>query len=524
MRQSQSFRVTRNYALGASAWIVGSDLLVGWHGGDFSGTPLNILKGLLFVAVTSAILYAAFWRERGCIEATDEALLESEHRLREAQRVARVGNWETDIATGRMLWSDEIWRILELDPATPASIEAVVMRVHPDDRDALVAAYTRRRVDWAPLELVGRIRMDDGRIKWVRTTLETERDAAGQPVRGYGTLQDITDLKTAEEELAHIEDRYRKLFQSNPQPMLVYDRDALGMLAVNEAALRQYGYTRDEFLALSIPDLHSPEDVPQVIAHIARKTDGLGTPAQWQHKRRDGTLIDVEIASHTDEFNGRRGVLVLATDVTERLRVEQQARDALQRVERAMLGTIDAASRMVELRDPYTSGHQRRVGELAASIGAEMGLSREQCVGLRLSGFLHDVGKIAVPSEILAKPSKLLAAEFAMIKVHAQKGYDILKDCELAWPVAEVARQHHERIDGSGYPRGLAGDAIIIEARIVAVADVVESMSSARPYRESLGLGAALAEIESGAGRLYDRDAVAACARLFGKGFELAPQ
>ncbi|CAG1006773.1 Cyclic di-GMP phosphodiesterase [Burkholderiales bacterium] len=521
MRRSRALRVTLTYALAAAAWIVASDLFVAWAPGEFDDVWQDIAKGLVFVGVTAAILFAILTRDERRARAVDTALAASERRLREAQRVARVGNWETDLATGSMVWSDEIWSILEIDPATPPSMEAVVARIHPDDREALTSAYARRLRDYSPIELIGRLRMDDGRIKWARTKLETERDDGGRPVRGYGTLQDITDLKAAEEARAKGEDRYRKLFVSNPHPMFVYDRDSLGILAVNDAALRQYGYSRDEFLAMTIRDIRPAEDVPWLLDHLARRMDGLGQPTLARHLRKDGTVIDVEVTSHADEFDGARGVLALALDVTERLHAEKQVREALERSERAMLGTIDAALRMVELRDPYTAGHQRRVGELAAAIGAEMGMTPEKCQALRLSGYLHDVGKIGVPSEILAKPGKLLAAEFGMIELHAQMGFDILKDCELAWPVAEVARQHHERMDGSGYPRGLRGDEIIVEARIVAIADVVESMSSPRPYRENPGLDAALAEIEGAAGRLYDREAAAACVRLFGKGFAM---
>ena len=155
------------------------------------------------------------------------------------------------------------------------------------------------------------------------------------------------------------------------------------------------------------------------------------------------------------------------------------------------------------------------MGELAAAIGAEMGLAEGAVKGLRLSGYVHDVGKISVPAEILSKPSRLSPIEFELIKVHSQSGYDILKNIDFPWPVAEVILQHHERLDGSGYPRQLKGEQIILEARVMAVADVVEAMSSHRPYRPGLGMDAALAEIEKNSGKFYDPSAVAACLSLF---------
>jgi putative nucleotidyltransferase with HDIG domain len=174
----------------------------------------------------------------------------------------------------------------------------------------------------------------------------------------------------------------------------------------------------------------------------------------------------------------------------------------------------------LEIRDPYTFGHQRRVTHLATAIAKEMALSPDQIEGIAVAGNLHDIGKINVPSEILNKPGKLSDIEFALIKSHPQAGYEIVKDIEFPWPVAEVLLQHHERMNGSGYPRGLAGGDILLEARIMAVADVVEAMASHRPYRPTLGIDKALEEIVQNKGILYDPDVVDACLKLFKeKGF-----
>jgi putative nucleotidyltransferase with HDIG domain len=177
--------------------------------------------------------------------------------------------------------------------------------------------------------------------------------------------------------------------------------------------------------------------------------------------------------------------------------------------------TVEAITALSAMRDPYTAGHERRVAEIAVAIGAEMGLDAHRQQGLRVAGYLHDVGKINAPAEILSKPGALSAAEFALVKEHARAGYDVLKNVEFPWPVALVALQHHERIDGSGYPQGLKGDEIILEARIVAVADVVEAIASHRPYRAALGIEKSLAEIERGRGTAFDADVVDACLRLF---------
>ena len=181
----------------------------------------------------------------------------------------------------------------------------------------------------------------------------------------------------------------------------------------------------------------------------------------------------------------------------------------------ALTGVIMATANTLEFRDPYTAGHQRQVGELALALAREMGFSSDECEGIHMAGLIHDLGKIVVPAEILSKPSKLLDIEFNLIKTHPQVGYDILKDISFPWPIAEVVLQHHERLDGSGYPQGLHEKDILFEAKILAVADVVEAMSSHRPYRPGLGLDKALQELERSRGILFDAQVVDACLSLF---------
>lgn len=176
---------------------------------------------------------------------------------------------------------------------------------------------------------------------------------------------------------------------------------------------------------------------------------------------------------------------------------------------------VETISKMVEYRDPYTTGHERRVGDLAVALGTRLGYDRDQLIGLRIGGHLHDVGKIAVPSEILTKPGRISGTEFMLIQAHAQIGYDILCGIDFPWQIAEMARQHHERLDGSGYPRALTGEQILPEARIIAVADVVEAMMTHRPYRPAIGCAEALLEIEGGRGTRYDPAVVDACLYLF---------
>jgi len=209
-------------------------------------------------------------------------------------------------------------------------------------------------------------------------------------------------------------------------------------------------------------------------------------------------------------------------ELAERKRVEVELQDSLRRLRTALEGTIRAIALTVETRDPYTAGHQRRVADLARAIATKMGLPKDQIDGIRMAGAIHDIGKVSIPGEILSKPGRLTDIEFNLIKTHPQIGYEILKSIDFPWPVAQIVLQHHERINGSGYPAGLTGEEILLEARILGVADVVEAMSSHRPYRSALGIDKALEEISRNKGILYDPDVVNACLELLTKnGFKL---
>lgn len=209
-------------------------------------------------------------------------------------------------------------------------------------------------------------------------------------------------------------------------------------------------------------------------------------------------------------------------DISKRKAAEDQIQRHSGQLESAFMHTVLLAMNLSELRDPYTAGHERRVGEIARAIANELGLDENRAKGVEVAGYLHDLGKMTIPAEILTRPGKLSAVELMLIRGHAQASYNVLQYAEFPWPVAEIALQHHERLDGSGYPQGLKGEEILLEARILAVADVVEAMASHRPYRPPLGIDQALAEIERGCATIYDPAVVEVCLRLFReKGFKL---
>ncbi|MBN2189774.1 MAG: PAS domain S-box protein [Candidatus Aureabacteria bacterium] len=216
-----------------------------------------------------------------------------------------------------------------------------------------------------------------------------------------------------------------------------------------------------------------------------------------------------------DEIILLRIIGEIFTNALERCKKETELKASYEKLRNGMESTINAMGSIVEVRDPYTAGHERRVAQLASAIALEMGLSDREIEGIRIASSIHDVGKIYVPAEILNKPAKISDVEYKIIKTHPRVGYDILKNIEFPWPVADIVLQHHERVDGSGYPFGLSGKNILIGARIIGVADVVETMSSHRPYRSALGIDKALEEISENRGKLYDPDVVDACLRLF---------
>jgi PAS domain S-box-containing protein/putative nucleotidyltransferase with HDIG domain len=217
----------------------------------------------------------------------------------------------------------------------------------------------------------------------------------------------------------------------------------------------------------------------------------------------------------SDGRNNSSGHVLVFRDVTARRSAEKELKESWEKLHEALEGTIQAMALTIEIRDPYTAGHQRRVSKLSCAIAQDLGMSEFQVEGLRVAGDIHDIGKIYVPAEILSKPGQITAIEYGIIKTHPQVGFDILKTIKFPWPVAQIVLQHHERLDGSGYPLGLTAELILKESRILTVADIVEAMSSHRPYRPAQGIDKALAEVVQNKGRFYDSEAVDACVRLF---------
>ena len=296
------------------------------------------------------------------------------------------------------------------------------------------------------------------------------------------------------------------------------------ILDINSRFIELFGYTLEEIKGKNINSgiIHPPDKIEEG-KDLDNKTLSKGcVNFETIRKKKDGTLFPVSLSGSPVIVDGKsRGIIGMFADITERKKAEEQLKGSFKKLQKTMEDSIYSISLVTEARDAYTAGHQRKVSKLAVALAEEMGFPKDKVEGIKIAALIHDVGKINLPAEILSKPSKLNEMEFGLIKNHPKTGYDILKTIDFPWPIAGIVLQHHEKINGSGYPRGLKGDEILLEAKIIGVADVVEAMSSHRPYRPALGIDKALKEISQNRGIIYDLEVVNACLKLFKeKGFK----
>jgi PAS domain S-box-containing protein/putative nucleotidyltransferase with HDIG domain len=381
----------------------------------------------------------------------------------------------------------------------------------------------------------------DGTVIDTETSVSLLRNERGEPVGFRGISRDVTERKRAENALKESDQRYRAFIANSSEGIWRLELDQPISTSLSEAEqMRQMiskGYVAE--CNDAIARMYGLEKAENFTGTRMSKFTSLDDPLDRQilssFIRSGYSLVDVE--SRTLDRQGKdrwfsnyltgvldNGVLVrgwgVRRDITERKQVEENLAKSYGALRRTLDGSIKSIAKMVEMKDPYTAGHQQRVAELASAMAGEMGLSIEQVKYIYLAGLIHDIGKFYVPADILSKPGKLTQIEMAMIRTHAQGSYDILSEIEFPWPLAQIAWQHHERLDGSGYPQGLSGDDILPEAKILAVSDVVEAMASYRPYRPALGIDRALEEIELNRGILYGTEAADVCLKLFReKGF-----
>jgi PAS domain S-box-containing protein/putative nucleotidyltransferase with HDIG domain len=322
---------------------------------------------------------------------------------------------------------------------------------------------------------------------------------------------DITEKMKTQEALRESEEIFNLFLEYNPIYVFFKDEN-IRPIRLSRNYEKMLNMPMDQILGKTMDELFPPELAKSMIDDDLRVL-------------RENKLIEIEEELDNRFFTTTKFPIIrkgkppliagFTIDITKQKQSEKALKEGVTRLRRLLGYIINVIGRAVALRDAYTSDHQKRVSDLARAIATEMGLSSEEIECVRLAGSIHDLGKIAIPAEILSMPRKLTRIEFSLIKTHAQRGREILKGIEFPWPLADIVVQHHERLDGSGYPRRLKGDKILPQSRIIALADVVEAMASHRPYRPALGIDVALAEIEEQRGVLYDPDAVDACLRLF---------
>ena len=600
------------------------------------GYPVRDTKG----NITGAIEVTLEITER---KQAAEALKESEERLRTAGKIAYDLIYEWDVATDVLQWFGDIDGLLGFRKGEISrNINAWLNLIHPEDRVKLKNAVELHRTSTEPIQYTYRIRHRDGTLRyWIDNGLPL-LDDKGHPYKWVGVCTDITDHKQAEEKLRESETRFRTLFESIPDCVIVHDDDGV-ILHINEIGAQQIEWSATDLIGRNLHEILVPEQKPLIADHIRETHKNGWSRFETTYISRSGWQVEAEVNDRPIKFGEKKAILRVSRDITERKEAERallkekilsdavinsspgllfifgekgniirwnnyvekvtgysaseiaemnifafvvkdeqktateavqealtkgqasveinlltkpgkkipfyiigrrikienvtrvvctgiditdrkQAEEKVKRgykqLRETLVSTVNALASTIEKRDPYTAGHQRRATILACAIAEEMDFPEEEIEGLRMVGLIHDIGKITVPTEILSKPGPLSEMQFDMVKMHPQAGYDILEGIKFPWLVAEIVLQHHERMDGSGYPHGITGEEIMLEARILAVADVVEAMSSHRPYRPALGIDKALEEISQNRVILYDPEVVDTCIRLFTeKGF-----
>ena len=338
----------------------------------------------------------------------------------------------------------------------------------------------------------------------------------GEKLIGFqGIARDITERKKIDRALILSEERYRTLVEEAFEAIIVIQDGEI--VFANPRAYQIIGYSRDQKEPRSFTDFLCVEDREIVVDRHLRRLKGEQLEEAYPIRLTDqsGNIKWTLISTALIEWNDKPATLTFLTDITELKQAEEKLVKSYESLKKTLNDAINTMEKIVETRDPYTAGHQQKVAGLATAIAGEMKLDDSQIDQLRTAAVIHDIGKMYVPSDILSKPGKLSDIEFGLIKTHAQSGYDIVKGMDFSGPVAETILQHHERLDGSGYPKGLKSEDTLLEAKILAVADVIEAMASHRPYRPALGIDKALEEISHNRGILYDPVAVDACLKLF---------
>jgi PAS domain S-box-containing protein len=455
---------------------------------------------------------------------TDEALRQSEERYRTILENTEEGYYELDLAGNLIFFNDSVCQIYGYPRE---ELMGMNYRQYMDQETAKNAfrAYNQVYRTGEPGRLFDYpLIRKDKTMRYVEASILLQKDFSGNPIGFRGIVRDITVRKQAEKALRESEEKYRDMVENISD--IIYATGESGIVTYISPTIESIsGYTPPEIVGRSFLEFVYQEDMADAVQFFHQDISGQAVPHEYRMLTKAGDFRWVRLSSRPvfegDRVIGLRGIL---TDITARRQAEEAVKRSYEQLQETFHSTVTALASAVEMKDQYTAGHQPRVTQLACAIAEEMGLSSEQIEGIRMAASIHDIGKIMVPAEILNKPGPLTEIQYEMIKMHPRASYDILKRIKFPWPVAQIVLQHHERQDGSGYPQGLRGEHIMMEARILAVANVVEAMNAHRPYRPAFDIKVALEEISKNRGILYDSEVVDACLRLFNeKGFTLDP-
>lgn len=445
------------------------------------------------------------------LEQENRILLE---QLRESQSVGEVGSWSLEISTGKVTWTDQLFRIFRLEPANTApSFDAQADLYSVGSWELLQHAIDNAIKHGERFEILLRIHRSDQSKGWILSKCAPIVDQNGQVERLCGSAVDISHAKDIELESKHLAKITNLAIESAKIGVWTVNTNTNEHIW-NDTQYEIFGITPEVLQA--DPNIWMSMVVPEDRAKAEKEFNKIAAGnvvrgIRFKIKRNDGEVRYLECSGsqHVDDEN------IYEMGITRDVTANELAKIALFRREeeltKSITGTVEMAGRIASQGDPYTGVHELNVARISVAIANQMHLSPGIIKGIEIGAKLHDLGKISIPADILVKPAELNDLEFSLIKTHANTGYEILKGIAFPWPIADIALQHHERLDGSGYPSGLKGDAIILEAKVVPVADVIESMCHHRPFRPALGIEKAVEELTEGAGKLYDPDVVEAC-------------
>ncbi|MFA7247611.1 MAG: PAS domain S-box protein, partial [Dehalococcoidia bacterium] len=452
---------------------------------------------------------------------TDDRLVE--RRIRESEALYRTLIETSPDAIGLMdmngtivMNNKQALEVFGFEPTEDLKGRNVMDLVAPGNSEMIIENLEKLRKETVVRNQEFTSYKKDGSKFYLEISSSMLVDEKGNPESILTVFKDITERKKLEKALEDEVLRRRILVEQSRDGIVILDQNGK-VYESNKQFAAMLGYSPEEMHQLYVFDWEFQFPQEKTLEMI-RSVDEAGDHFETRHRRKDGTIYDVEISTNAAVIEGQKLIFCVCRDITERKLSEEKLLKSYESTKKTLNDAINAMVKIVETRDPYTAGHQQNVADLATAIAREMKLDDIRIDRLRTAAVIHDIGKMYIPSDILSKPGKLSEIEYNLIKTHPHYGYEIVKDMDFHCSVAQAILQHHERLDGSGYPGGIKGDEIILEAKILVVADVVEAMAADRPYRPAQGLNKALEEISINKGKLYDPAVADACQELFKSG------